>query len=162
MKRLVCAAILAVVSQWACAHSFTVGALNIDHPWARSTVAQISNGAAYLTVVNHGQNADRLLSIESPVANKVQIHISSMDNGVMRMRPVEGGVKIEAGASVKFAPGGMHIMLIDLKQPLRVGTEFPLTMHFEHAGITTVRVRIEDGMADMKMPMPMPMSMPMN
>lgn len=123
----------------AAAHDFTLGALKIDHPWARATVAK--TGGAFLSIANGGA-ADRLLKAESPVAETVQIHTSIKEGDVMRMREVEG-IDLPAGETVKLQPGGYHIMLIGLKQPLKLGETFPLTLTFEKAGTIDVTVEIQ-------------------
>lgn len=106
--------------------------LVIDHPWARATPRGAKTGAVYLSVVNRG-SADRLLSATTPVADKVQFHSVSEENGVSHMREMHA-VDIASGGKVTFSPGGMHIMLVGLKQPLKQGDTFPITLTFEKAG----------------------------
>ncbi|MES2537785.1 MAG: copper chaperone PCu(A)C [Pseudomonadota bacterium] len=125
------------------AHEYKVGDLQIAHPYARVTVANQPAGAAYLTIENKGKDADKLLSAASPVANEVQIHSMSMEGNVMKMREV-GSVELKPAAKVSMQPGhGYHIMLIGLKQPLKAGDKFPLTLTFEKAGKTEVSVHVE-------------------
>ncbi len=124
------------------AHEYQLGDLTIGHPWARPTANKL--GAAYLTVKNGGAETDTLLSASSPDAEKVQIHEHVHDaNGVMRMRPVEGGLKIPAGETVELKPGGYHIMLIGLTHNLEEGQRIPLKLSFEHSGQMDVEVKIE-------------------
>jgi copper(I)-binding protein len=101
------------------------------------------NGAAYLAVSNAGSEADRLLGARSGVAARVELHTHANDNGVMRMRPLDGGIEVPAGGTAALAPGGDHIMLMDLKAPLAEGDSFPLTLVFERAGEITVDVKVK-------------------
>ncbi|MBV8679948.1 MAG: copper chaperone PCu(A)C [Aquitalea sp.] len=124
------------------AHSFKLGALELGHPWSRAMPEASPTGAAYLSIKNTGKEADTLLSVSTPRADKAELHVHLNDNGVMRMRQVES-VAVAAGAEVKFAPGGYHIMLMGLKQPLKAGDHFPLTLKFAKAGTVTVDVIVE-------------------
>jgi copper(I)-binding protein len=96
-------------------------------PWTRPA-ASGGNGAGYVTLVNHGK-ADALVGVETPDAQKVEIHSSSMAGGVMKMSP-ETRTPIHAGGQLSFAPGGRHLMLIGLTRPLRVGDQLPATLRF--------------------------------
>ena len=116
------------------------GQLEIRTPWARATPGQAQNGAAYLTIVS--PTSDRLTEASSPVAKKAELHTMSMEGGVMRMRPLTA-IDIPAGQTVTLSPGGTHIMLLGLTQPLREGQSFPLTLSFDHAGPRQVTVVIE-------------------
>jgi periplasmic copper chaperone A len=111
--------------------------VQVLNAWSRATAPGASVGVAYVEIVNSGA-ADTLTGMESPVAGRVEMHSMSMNGAVMRMRPV-ASVQVPAGASISFEPGGLHVMLIDLKQPLQQDQRFPLTLLFEHAG----RVRVE-------------------
>jgi copper(I)-binding protein len=123
------------------AHEFTLGALKIDHPWARASAGPLRTGAAFLMVENAGE-ADRLIAVAGDVAERVELHSHEMEGDIMRMRPLEA-VEIPAGGSAVLRPGGHHIMLIGLKQPLKEGERFPLTLTFEKAGTITVEVAVE-------------------
>lgn len=116
------------------------GQLEIQAPWTRATPGQAENGAVYLTIVS--PTTDRLTAASSPVAKKAELYTMSMEGGVMRMRPL-AAIDILAGQTVTLSRGGMHIMLLDLGQPLREGQTFPLTLSFEHAGPRQVTVAIE-------------------
>jgi copper(I)-binding protein len=116
-------------------------AIHVDNPWARATPAGAKIGAVYLTLMNHGSSGDRLLSATTPVAEKVQFHSVSEDNGISRMREMRT-VEVAPGAVVSFNPGGMHIMVVGLKQPLKEGQTFPLTLTFEKAGKEEVSVPV--------------------
>jgi copper(I)-binding protein len=113
-------------------------------PWARPTVAVQKTGAAYLTLHNAGETDDRLTGARSAVAEKVSLHESSIDAaGIARMRPV-AAIDAPAGGMVELTPGGVHLMLEALREPLEKGSSFPLTLVFEKAGEVTVEVRVED------------------
>ena len=120
----------------------------IGHPWARASAGAAKNGAAYLTITGTGA-ADRLTGVESPVADKVEVHESFDDKGVMKMRPMPA-LPLEPGRTVAMAPGGYHIMMMGLKAPLKAGDAFPMTLRFEHAAPVTVTIQVEgrDGAMD--------------
>ncbi len=118
----------------------------VEKPWARAATGK--TGAAYLTLANKGSAPDRLIGAASPVAEKAELHESKMANGVMQMRPV-GPLELAPGATVTLRPGGYHIMLTGLKQPLKAGTSFSLTLHFEQAGDVQVTVAVEKAGAGM-------------
>jgi copper(I)-binding protein len=111
--------------------------LNIVQPWSRATAPGVSVGVAYFEIVNGGA-ADTLTGIESPVAAHVEMHSMTTVDGVMQMRQLSF-VGVPAKGRLQFQPGGLHVMLIDLKQPLKEGDRFPLTLVFRHAG----RVRVD-------------------
>ena len=130
------------------AHGFKLGDIEIEHPWARATADGAANGAAYMVFNNEGKTADRLVSASTPAAAKVELHVHIDDNGVMRMREVSA-IDLGADATVKLAPGGLHLMLLGLKEPLKKGKAFPLTLTFEKAGPVTVQVAVQ-GAGDTK------------
>ncbi len=123
------------------AETFTVGDLVIENAWARESVTP--TGAAYLTVRNQGEEDDRLVGIAADVAERAEIHSTAMQDGVMRMRPVDA-VEVPAHGEAVLAPGGLHVMLIGLKGPLEEGKSFALTLAFENAGEIQVMTTIED------------------
>ena len=123
--------------------------LEVSNAWARATPAKAENGAAYVTIVS--PTPDRLLSVSSPVAKKTELHTMEMAGMVMKMRPI-AGLDIPAGQPVALKPGGEHIMLIGLQQPLREGQSFTLTLNFEKAGARTVSVAVEKAGAMSGMP----------
>lgn len=127
----------------ASAHEYKAGDLMIDHPWAKPSLKGVSNGAAFLTIKNNGSMDDILVAAKSDVSNVVELHTHIMDDGVMRMRRVEGGIKLPAGKTTKLAPGGYHVMLIGLKKPLNLGDRFPLRLVFQKSGEVQVEVYVE-------------------
>jgi copper(I)-binding protein len=114
-----------------------IGDLQIEQPWAG--VAPIgSTGGAFMLIKNNGHHADRLLSVETGIAEAAEIHETTMEADVMKMRPVEGGLEVPAGGQVELKHNGLHIMLINLLQPLKAGDHIQLTLEFQEAGSENV------------------------
>ena len=136
----------------AAAHDYVQGDIHIMKPWSRPLPPVSVNGAAYMTLVNKGNAPDRLLSISTPAARKAELHNHTMEGGMMKMRPV-GALEISPGDRTVLQPGGLHVMLMGLTEPLVDGNSFPLTLDFEHAGSIEVKVMIfepgEAGHGDM-------------
>ena len=125
---------LAAFAAPAHAHSVTVGALSLTDLWTRATPPQAPTAAGYLTITNTGTEADMLVAATSPAAEKGELHIMEVKDGVMSMHPVDGGIAIPAGGTVTLAPSGMHIMFITLKDGLKEGGHLPITLIFAKAG----------------------------
>ncbi len=140
MRMLIAALSGLMLASGAGAHEFKAGSITVEHPWARP--ASSGNSAAYFDLENAGA-ADRLIGVASDVAGSVEMHSTTIDaQGVGRMVPVQA-VDIPAEAQAKFAPGGLHVMLVGLTRPLVQGAEFPMTLTFEKAGAVTVEVAVE-------------------
>ena len=105
----------------------------------RATVGSMSSSAAYVSIMNHGKMADRLLDATSNLARKTELHLMEMDNGVMKMRPVENGIDIPAGKTIHLAPSGYHVMLVGLNAPLTADSMFEITLVFQNAGEKTIK-----------------------
>ena len=125
------------------AHAFKLGDLEIKHPWSRATPKSAKVGGGYLTVINHGAMPDRLLSVSSPTAGKVELHEMTVQDGIMKMRPMPNGIVIEPGKTVALAPGGLHIMFLDLAAPFEQGKSFAAKLTFEKAGEVDVTFAVE-------------------
>src|ERR1700720_1354743 len=110
------------------------GDLVITQAWSRATPGGAKVAGGYLIIQNKGPAPDRLIGGSADVADKVQVHEMATTNGVMKMRPLDKGLSIEPGKTVKLAPGGYHLMLLDLKSPLKQGDKVPVTLEFEKAG----------------------------
>ena len=106
----------------------------ITQAWTRATPGGAKIGGGYLTIENKGASADRLIGGSADIAGKVEVHEMAMNNGVMTMRPLDKGLTIDPGKTVKLAPGGYHLMMFDLKGPLKQGDKVPVTLEFEKAG----------------------------
>jgi len=114
--------------------------LDIKAPWVRGTVAGQKATGAFMELTTPSGAA--IVGVSSPVAGVAEVHEMKMDNGVMKMRPVQR-LDIAAGKPLSLAPGGYHVMLMDLKKPLEGGAKFPLTLKFERAGEVTVEVDVQ-------------------
>lgn len=145
MKRiLVSLAALALSAGAVFAHDFTLGDLHIHHPASRATLPGQPVGGGFMTITNKGAEADRLVSVDAPaVSDDVQIHEMSVENDVMKMRQLPEGLEIPAGAAVELKPGGLHVMFMGIKHPLKEGEKFKATLNFEKAGKLDVDFVIE-------------------
>ena len=117
-----------------------VKAIAVVGAWARATPGAAKTGAVYLEIKSPADVEDKLLSAASAVADAVEIHNHINDNGIMQMRRVEF-VELAEG-STKFVPGGYHIMMIGLKQPLKAGETFKIKLTFEKAGAIDADVAV--------------------
>ena len=147
LTRALMAAMLSVSSA-AAAHA---GDIAVDDPFARASAGPAKVGAAFMTLKNSGAEADALVAAESPVAAHAELHTHIMDGDVMRMRQV-AAIDVAPGETVSLQPGGLHIMLIDLKEPLKQGETFPLTLTFAKAGKVAVRVPVKSPAEPAPMP----------
>jgi len=135
------------------------GELVVKDAWARATPGAAQTAAAYVTIVS--ATGDRLTAAATPVAQKTELHTMTMDGNVMKMRQVDG-IDLPAGKTVTLTPGGYHIMLTGLAQPLTEGQTFPLTLTFDKAGTRQVTVAVQK-VGSMGPGMTMPgMDMPMH
>jgi periplasmic copper chaperone A len=125
------------------AQEVKAGDLVITKAWSRATPGGAKIAGGYLTIENKGSAPDRLISGSGDFAAKVEIHEMAMNNGVMTMRALDKGLAIEPGKTVKLAPGGYHLMLMDLKQPLKQGDKVPVTLEFEKAGKVSLSLDVQ-------------------
>jgi periplasmic copper chaperone A len=116
------------------AQEVKAGDLVITQAWSRATPGGAKVAGGYLTIENKGAAADRLIGAVVDVAARVEIHEMAVNDGVMTMRQLEKGLAIDPGKTVKLAPGGYHLMLMDLKSPLKQGDKLSVTLEFEKAG----------------------------
>lgn len=144
LNRLILLAALLLPVGFAQAHQYKAGELEIAHPWSQELPPNAPTVAAYFVIHNKGTTADKLLSVDSPIAGKAELHEHVMQDDLMKMQPV-AGVEIAPGASVTFAPMAYHVMLLGLEDRslLSDGKRFPLTLHFEKAGDVTVDVAVQ-------------------
>jgi periplasmic copper chaperone A len=143
LSRMILSAALAVALGMGIAGAQSSGPISIEKPFSRATPGGSKAGAGYMTIVNKGGQADRLVSVSSPAAGKVEIHEMTMQDGVMKMRELANGLPIEAGKSASLAPHGTHLMMMDLKAPLKEGDKVPLTLNFEKAGKIEVTLDVQ-------------------
>lgn len=132
------AAALAAMTAGAMAQT---GQVKIENAWARATPAGASTAAIYLTL--EAPAADKLVSVSTPAAREADLHTMSMENGIMKMRALPGGIDLPAGQAVTLKPGGMHIMLSALTGPLKQGDRVPLTLNFARSGTAQISVPVE-------------------
>ena len=137
------AVLFAVLGAPARAQEIKAGDLVITQPWSRATPGGAKIAGGFLTIENKGAVPDRLVSGAGDIAGKVEIHEMAMNNGVMTMRPLDKGLVIEPGKTVKLAPGGYHLMLMDLKQPFKQGDKVPVTLEFEKAGKVNLSLEVQ-------------------
>ena len=123
------------------AHDYTLGNLTIEHLWARTTPGHAKTGAVYVTLAIQGE-ADRLIAVSSPVAERAEIHTHLIEGDIVKMRRLEV-VEIRPGEPTVLRPGGHHIMLVGLHMQLEEGQSFPLTLTFARSGLITVDVVVE-------------------
>lgn len=126
------ALVLAAMPAWS-------GEISVTDAWARATVGAGRPASAYMTITNAGAAADALVGAETPVAERAELHVTVTDADIIRMRRVDR-LDLPGGATVTLAPGRAHLMLIKPTRSLVEGQEFPLTLHFAHAGAVTVPV----------------------
>jgi copper(I)-binding protein len=119
------------------------GDIVITQAWSRATPNGAKIAGGYLTIENKGAAPDRLVGGSGDIAGKVEVHEMAMNNGVMTMRPLDKGLAIEPGKTVKLAPGGYHLMLMDLKGPFKQGDKVPVTLEFEKAGKVTLSLDVQ-------------------
>jgi copper(I)-binding protein len=120
----------------------TVADITIKEPWARATVGA-GAGAAFLAIDNAGATPDRLVGASSPVSKTTELHTHIRDGEVMRMRQIDA-IDVPAKATTTLQPGGLHIMFMQMAEPLAAGGSFPLTLRFAEAGEVTVTVQVKD------------------
>ncbi|HEX8012164.1 MAG TPA: copper chaperone PCu(A)C [Casimicrobiaceae bacterium] len=136
------AALLAWLPSAGTAQEYRLDPFLIERPIARATVPGAKSGAVFFTISNAGSTTDRLVRASVPVAAGVALHQMAVDEGMMKMRAVPS-IELRPGARLELKPGGYHLMLLDLKGPLKAGEKFPVTLTFERAGGVTVPVQVE-------------------
>jgi len=143
MKRIAAAAVaLLLAAGYATAEDKTVGNLTLSDPWARAAKTQMS--AAYVVIQNKGTTQDRLIGASSPAADRVELHTTEMQGDIARMKKLDA-VELPPAQKAEFKPGGMHIMLIGVKQPLEEGQSIKITLQFEKAGNVELTVAVRKG-----------------
>ena len=125
------------------AEQIKAGDLVISQAWSRATPNGAKIAGGYLTIENKGSMPDRLIGGSGDVAAKIEVHEMTVKDGVMTMRPLDKGLTIEPGKSIKLAPGGYHLMMFDLKGQLKQGDKVPVTLEFEKAGKVQVTLDVQ-------------------
>ena len=125
------------------AQEVKAGDLVITQAWTRATPNGEKIGGGFLTIENKGSTPDRLIGGSTDAASKIEVHEMAMKDGVMTMRPLDNGLTIDPGKTVKLAPGGYHLMMFDLKDQLKQGDTVPVTLKFEKAGEVKVSLAVQ-------------------
>lgn len=142
VRRWLIAAAVTAFALPALAHDYKLGSLEIGNPWTRATPASAQSGGGFLTITNKGTAPDRLVAVRSAASNKAEIHEMKMDGNVMRMRELDKGLEIPAGATVELKPGSYHLMFMELKAPFAKDAKIPATLVFEKAGSIDVELSV--------------------
>ena len=135
--------VLTSLSSVAQAHEYKAGSLTITRPWVRATPGGAQVGGGYLTITNTGSMPDRLLGGALSGAARGEVHVTSNEGGISRMRSVEGGIEIKPGETVRLAPGGYHLMFLGLKHSLINGERVAGTLQFEKGGSVPVEFEVQ-------------------
>ena len=134
---------LALPTYSAFAHGFEKGDIEVHHPYSDETIPGSSVADGFMTIINHGKAADRLLSVTSPASDNIMIHEMKMEGDVMKMRALPDGIEIPAGGEVKLKHGGLHIMFMNPKQSFDQGDMVKATLTFEKAGPIDIEFMVE-------------------
>ncbi len=148
MKPLAVLASLCLILAPAMAHQFETATIFVDHPAIQEAPPNAPVLGGYAMFVNTGSEDDRLIAIESPAVDKVELHVSVVTGGIARMTPMTEGLPIPAGASVWLGDGGSHAMFIKPDRRYVDGDEIPATLIFEKAGRIDVTFMVEKGSRD--------------
>lgn len=143
LKFSAAALVISLFAVPAFAEDIKAGDLVISQAWSRATPGGAKIAGGYLTIENKGTAPDRLIGGSGDIAGKVEVHEMAMNNGVMTMRALDKGLPIEPGKTVKLAPGGYHLMMFDLKGPLKQGEKVPVTLEFEKAGKVNLSLDVQ-------------------
>ena len=136
-------AAIALSATLALAHGYKLGNLEIKHPWAKATVEGAPVAGGFMTIVNTGAEPDRLVRIASDVSGMIQLHEMKVEDGIMKMNEVPGGIEIAPGATVELKPGGLHVMFMGIKAPFKEGEKVKAVLTFEKAGDVEVEFKVD-------------------
>lgn len=127
----------------ALAHGYKLGNLEIKHPWAKATISGQPVAGGFMKITNNGTEPDRLLKITSGVSDMIQIHEMKVEDGIMKMGEIPGGLEIAPGATVELKPGALHVMFMGIKAPFKEGETVKATLTFEKAGTIGVEFKVD-------------------
>lgn len=142
---------LCLVSSWGYAHHEVAQEAHLtdetadivaSRPWARATPPGAGAGGGYVTLTNRGDRDDRLVGARTPITERVEIHAMEMDGDIMRMVHLPEGIELPAGETVNLAPGGLHLMFMELTSPIAEGAPLPVTLDFQHAESLELHLRV--------------------
>jgi copper(I)-binding protein len=143
LSKVVAILVLSLIGTAATAQETRVGELQISRSWMRATPPGSTVGAWYLEIVNNGEKSDRLVGGSVAVSTSIEIHETKINGGIARMRPIAEGIVLAPQSTTKLEPGGAHIMLVGLKQPLKQGQRVKGTLIFSNAGAVELDVPVE-------------------
>ena len=132
------------ISMFISAGAVLAGTIQIEHTYARASSPVAKSGAAFMHIMNMGEEDDTLVAVRTSAAKMPELHTHIMEDGVAKMREVEGGFVIPAGGVTKLERGALHIMLMGLTQSLNQGDTITLTLIFENAGEITIDVVVDN------------------
>jgi len=135
MRYLVAILALAALPAWA--------QVTVEQPWSRATPPGSKIGVGFMRLKNAGAAPERVVGVSSPVAGRVEMHVTVREGDVMKMRQVQS-FEVPPGGTFELKPGGAHLMLVDLKQPLAKGERVPLTLELEKGGMLQVELRVAE------------------
>lgn len=141
--RLAAAALLVLLATQAFAHVHEKGDIQVRHPWSRATPPGAKVAVGYMEIRNRAAQPDRLLSASTAVAKRVEMHVTQREGEVMKMRQVQS-FEIPARERYALRPGGSHLMLVDLVQPLEKGERFTMKLRFERAGELDIELEVQE------------------
>ena len=143
--------LVAITSLLVLCSNLSAGQIMISDAYARSSGPLAKAGAAYMRIMNHSDESDRLLGVQSDIANKTELHSHlEDDNGVMKMVRIDEGIKIGPMKDHSLAPGGEHIMFMGLKEPFETGKIIPITLLFEKAGEVGIEIVVDQDRKEKK------------
>ena len=138
------------------ARDYAFSSMRVINPWSRANAAAGANAVGYMTLTNDGSKPDRLTAASCPIAKTTELHSDINENGVMRMRPVDG-IDIAPGQTVKLTPNGFHLMLIGTKERLARGSTISCTLQFQDAGAVDIELVVRGAGATEQLMGPMEM-----
>lgn len=138
-------AIIAYLSLFGPSHAqeIRVGDLVIERPWTRATPTGAPVAGGFMRITNRGSTPDRLVGGSAEIARVFEVHEMATIDGVMRMRPIVGGIVIAPGQTVELRPGGLHVMFMGLQRQINRGERVRGTLVFERAGSVTVEYDVQ-------------------
>lgn len=137
------AAFSVVAMHAAIAGDYKLGNMELDDLWVRASVPGQVNGAGYLEIENKGDAADKLIAVESAASKRIELHTIINENGVAKMREVQGGIPVASKGKTELKPGGYHVMFIQLNGPFKVGEKVDAVLKFEKAGSVNVQFKVK-------------------
>ncbi len=126
----------------AAAHGYNKGYLQVRHPWTRATPPGAEVAGGYLEIRNSGKETDRMIGASTPVAARVELHVMTREQGIMKMREA-ASFEVPARKRLILRPDGTHLMLVGLRKPLAKGQRIPLTLRFERGGDVHIELEVQ-------------------